>query len=172
MSLPNAGFSESVLATRATEQRYRVATPNSKPRAAVLVGLDAAARELVATLVAERPDRRRAFDLAPGDLAGSSDMSAWLADLSAHTTELTSVIAAANIVVVVASAGADAQAAATIGDACRAKGVRMTALVVNAKRHSDAEVAATLAQMRPTAAMVVVAGDDVYVADMLQALQA
>ncbi len=172
MSLLTSGQNQSVLATLPEEQRYRVDKPNSRPRTAVLIGLDPMTRDLVETLVAERPDRRRAFDVSPRPLADATAVPSWLAALTAKTAALTEAITEANIVIVIAAAGSDAQAAAVIGDACRARGVRMTALVVNAKQHNDQEVAATLAQLRPLAAMVVVAGDDVYVADMLQALQA
>ena len=172
MTVFTASMSQSVLATRPEEQRFRIDKPNSRPRTSVLIGLDRASRDLVEALVAERAERRSSFDLSPAELDGAADVSAWLATLSAKTAALTKALEAANLVVVIASAGADAQAAATVGDVCRARGTRMTALVVNAKAHSDGEVAATLAQLRPSASMVVVADNDVYVADMLTALQA
>lgn len=164
--------SQSVSATRADQQRFRIDRPNSKPRAAVLIGLDRASRDLVEALVAERPDRRTSVDLSHEGFDGATAVSSWLSALTEKTAALTETLAAANLVVVIASAGADAQAAATVGDVCRARGIRMTALVINAGSHSDSEVAATLSQLRPSAAMVVVADNDIYVADMLQALQA
>ena len=163
---------QSVAATRAEEQRFRIDRPNSRPRRAVLIGLDHSSRDMIAALVAEQPERRRSFDLSHDDLHDAAEMSRWLDAASAKTKALSDALAGANLVVVIACAGADAQAAAIVGDVCRARGIRMTALVVNAKQHSDGEIAATLAQLRPSSAMVVVADNDVYVADMLQALQA
>jgi hypothetical protein len=165
-------MSQSVLATRPEEQRFRIDKPNSRPRDSLLIGLDRSSRDLVAGLVDERPERRHSFDLGHDELHNGSEVSSWLAAVSAKTKALSDALEGKNLVVVIASAGADAQAAAIIGDVCKARGVRMTALVVNAKLHSDPEVAATLAQLRPPAAMVVVAGDHIYVADMLDALQA
>jgi hypothetical protein len=165
-------MSQCFLATRCEEQRFRIDKPNSLPRNSLLIGLDRSSRALIAGLVDERPERRRSFDLSPDELRDGSEVSSWLAAVSAKTKALSDALEGTNLVVVIASAGADAQAAAVIGDVCRAHGVRMTGLVVNAKQHSDGEVAATLAQLRPAAAMVVVAGDDIYVAEMLYALQA
>lgn len=163
--------SESSSATTAQEQRFRVDKPNSMPRAAMLIGLDPASRQLVDGLVAARPERRRSFDLGCDGLDAGA-LAEWLAALPARTQALTDAIDDANIVVVVAAAGIEAEAASLVGDACRTRGVRMTALVVNADRQDDAQVAFTLARLRPGAAMVVVAGNDAYVEDMLSALQA
>ena len=165
-------IAQSVAATTAQEQRFRVATPNSQPRAAMLIGLDPASRRLVDILVAARPDRRRSFDLDCEGLAGGAATAHWLAALPVRTRALTDAIDAANIVIVVAAAGIQAEAASVVADACRARGVGMTALVVNADGQSDAQIAVTLSHLRSGAAMVVVAGDDAYVDDMLSALQA
>jgi len=171
MNTSTFAMSQSVLATRPEEQRFRIDKPNSRPRDSLLIGLDRSSRDLIAGLVDERPERRHSFDLSHDEPHDRSEVASWLAAVSAKTKALSDALEGKNLVVVIASAGADAQAAAIIGDVCKAHGVQMTALVVNAKQHSD-EVAATLAQLRPSAAMVVVAGDDIYVADMLKALQA
>jgi hypothetical protein len=172
MTTSTFATSQSVLATRPEEQRFRIDRPNSRPRNSLLIGLDQSSRELIAGLVQQRPERRHAFELSHDELHDAPKVSSWLASASAKTKALSDALEGTHLVVVIAAAGADAQAAAIIGDACKAHGVRMTALVVNARQHSDDEVAATLAQLRPSAAMVVVAADDIYVADMLQALQA
>ena len=165
-------IAESVAATTAREQRYRVGTPNSTPRTAMLIGLDAASARLVERLVAARPDRRRSFDVGSEGLADAASMAQWAGALPDRTRALAEAIALVNIVVVVACAGFSADAAAIVAESCRTHGVRMTALVVNARGQTDAQVAMTLAHLRPSAAMVVVADDDAYVDDMLDALQA
>ena len=172
MATSTVVISQSVLATRPGEQRFRIEKPNSRPHDSLLIGLDQSSRDLIAGLVSERPERRHSFDLSHDEPDGKSEVPSWLAAVSARTKALSDALEGKNLVVVIASAGADAQAAAIIGDMCKANGVQMTALVINAEQHSDGEVAATLAQLRPSAAMVVVAADDIYVADMLRALRA
>ena len=159
---------ESIAAKPADERRYRIAKPNSQPRTAMLIGLDPSSRHLIGQLVAAAPDRRRSFVLE----SPAEAMEQWLASLPYQTRALTDAIDAVNIVVVIAVAGIPAESASVVAEACRARGIRMTALVVNAHGRSDADVAVTLAHLRPGAAMVVVAEDDAYVADMLNALQA
>lgn len=75
--------------------------------------------------------------------------------------------AAADLVVMVATAGADAHAAAAIGKACSDRRIMTTTIVIRAASTSDEALANTLAQVRPWSLMVVVASDDAYVDDIL-----
>src|SRR5262249_318880 len=63
-------------------------------------------------------------------------------------------------------------AAAIIGEACSAKHVMTTALVLGSQAGSDEALSKTLAQLRPHAMMVVIANADEYIEDMLTALRA
>lgn len=73
----------------------------------------------------------------------------------------------ADLVVMVVSAGAEARAAATIGQACSDRRIMTTAIVIRAASTSDEALSKTLAQVRPWSLMVVVASDEAYVADIL-----
>lgn len=77
----------------------------------------------------------------------------------------------ADLVVMVASAGADAHAAAIIGKACSAQRVMTTTLVVRAGSSTDEALSKTLAQVRPWSLMVVIANDDDYVEDILRSFR-
>ena len=94
-------------------------------------------------------------------------MSGWLGDLAGHTKNLVDEIDSADLVVMVATAGENAEAASIIGEACSLKRVMTTALVVAAPTVSDAALAQSLAQLRPWALMLVVASAEDYIADML-----
>jgi phosphoribosylcarboxyaminoimidazole (NCAIR) mutase len=81
--------------------------------------------------------------------------------------KLVEEVPTSDLVVMVASAGADAQAAAIIGAACSLKRVMTTTLVVHAASATDDALSKTLAQVRPWSLMVVIASDAAYVEEIL-----
>ena len=99
-------------------------------------------------------------------------MPGWLSDLAGRTKDLIDEVANADLVVMVASAGHDAQAAALIGEACAVRRVMTTGLVLGDGSASDGAVSKTLAGLRPYALMLVVASGEDYVEDMLTSLRA
>jgi hypothetical protein len=99
-------------------------------------------------------------------------MQAWLSDLAGRNKALVEEVAAADLVVMVSSAGTHAQAAAVIGEACAARRIMTMALVIGSERRSDEELSKTLAALRPHASMLVIANDDEYIEQMLIALRA
>ena len=99
-------------------------------------------------------------------------MKAWLNDIAGRTIKLMDEINTADLVVMVASAGEKAQAASVIGEACAAKRVQTTALILDRKSVSDDALSNTLLHLRPYASMLVVADDDDYIESMLLALRA
>jgi hypothetical protein len=105
---------------------------------------------------------RAAFFLATGTLR----------DLQGDAANLQAVVSTADLIVMVAAAGGHADAAAAIGRASSDRRVMTTALIIETATASDAELARTLAQVRPWSLMVVMADADEYIADMLQALRA
>jgi hypothetical protein len=165
--------SESARATTAAESRFRIDAPNSQPRHVMVVALDRPSETVVKRL-AQMPWSRAGFFTASA-FAGSKpqaagfSMQGWLSDLAGRTKNLIDEVAAADLVVMVASAGEDAQAGGLIGEACQARRVMTTALVLGA---SEAAGAATAAQLRPWANMLVAASSEEYIADMLTALRA
>jgi hypothetical protein len=99
-------------------------------------------------------------------------MQGWLSDLAGHTKDLVDEIDSADLVVMVATAGEDAQVASIIGEACSLKRVMTTALVLRTASISDEALSQSLAQLRPWALMLVIATAEEYIGDMLAALRA
>jgi hypothetical protein len=77
----------------------------------------------------------------------------------------------ADLVVMLISAGGDADAAATIGRACSEHRVMTHAIVVRAGAVGEQDLSRTLAQLRPWSLMVVVADGDDYVEDILRSFR-
>ena len=80
-------------------------------------------------------------------------------------------LASADLVLMLVSAGADASAAATIGQACSDRRVMTHTVIVRASKATDAALSGTLAQVRPWSLMVVVVNDDDYVDDILRSFR-
>jgi len=168
-------LSESARMSSAAEARFRVQAPNSKPRAIKVIALDAPAEHVVKDL-AERGWQNATFFTASA-FAGSpqSDrfsVDGWLSDLAGRTKSLMDEVATADLVVMVATAGENAQAASLIGEACSARRVMTTALVLGSASTSDEVLAKSLSHLRPWSLMVVIASAEDYIADMLTALRA
>ena len=147
-------LSESARMSSAHEARYRLQAPNSLPRAVKIVALDSTAEDVVR------------------GLALSSWQNAAFYSAASFARDLEAEVAAADMVVMVAGPGGNAQAVGTIGRACSDRRVSTTALIVGAGAASDEALARTLAQVRPWSLMVVIANTDEYIADMLSALRA
>jgi hypothetical protein len=168
--------SESARMTTAAEARFRIDYPNSKPRVVKVIALDPPS-ERVVKRVAEHVWQRATFftslkfDGAPRGGEGWS-MQAWLSDLAGRTKTLIDEVAAADLVVMVSSAGTSAQAAAVIGEACAVHKVMTTALIIDSEQTSNDELSKTLAALRPYASMLVIATGEDYVEEMLVALRA
>jgi hypothetical protein len=133
--------SESARMTTAAEARFRVDYPNSQPRAVKVVALDPPSERVVKRL-AEGPWQRAAFFTAPnfGGAPRSGEnwsMTAWLSDLAGRTKDLIDEVASADLVVMVASAGTSAEAAAVIAEACAVRKVMTTALIISSQTTSD-----------------------------------
>jgi hypothetical protein len=160
----------------AAEARFRIDAPNSMPRATKVIALDRASEGVVKTL-AQSPWNNAAFFTASA-FAGAPgkdqpfSMQGWLSDLAGRTKNLLDEIDTADLVVMVATAGENAQAASVIGEACSLKRVMTTALVLGGPAISDEALSKTLSHLRPWALMLVIAGADEYIEDMLTALRA
>ena len=144
--------SESARMNSAAEARFRVQAAVSAPRAVAVIALDAPSEVVVARL-AEASWNEARF-------------------LTASAANLLDDIETADLVVMVASPGADVQAASIIGAACSARRVMTTALITGAESASAEALSKTLAQLRPWSLMVVVANADEYIEDVLMALRA
>src|SRR5205085_3575320 len=129
--------------------RFRIQETNSIPRAIKVIALDTSSETIVSRL-ADRPWQSATFLSAAAFPAAARDFSGRARDL---TTEIDT----ADLVVMVASPGGQAHAASVIGEACSARRVMTTGLVVGANPTSEEAVCKTLLQLRPWSLMLVVA---------------
>lgn len=167
-------LSESARAASAAEARFRINEPNSRPRAIKVIALDRPSEGVVKRLALSSWTSATfltAFASAPSNGERFS-MQGWLGDLAGHTKDLVVEINSADLVVMVATAGEEAQAASIIGETCSLKRVMTTGLVLSAVSISDKALSQSLTQLRPWALMLVIANAEEYIADMLVALRA
>ena len=166
--------SESARVTTAAETSFRIDAPNARARTVKVIALDPPSERMAAELAQLSWNgasflTASAFAGAP-QRAEAFSMQGWLSDLAGRTKDLIDEIASADLIVMVAAAGHDAGAAAIIGEACQARGVMTTGLVLGSE--ADESSARTSAQLRPHVLMLVIAGTPVYIEDMLRALRA
>ncbi len=167
-------LSESARMSSAAEARFRIDAPNSRPRTIKVIALDQPSERVIKDL-AQRQWNSATFFTATafGDAPRKGESFAgWLSDLAGRTKNLVEEINGADLVVMVAKAGENAQAASIIGEACSLKRVMTTALVLGGNSISDEVLSKTLAQLRPWSLMLVIASAEEYIADMLTALRA
>jgi hypothetical protein len=160
----------------AAQAKFRIDRPNSQPRAVKVIALDTPSERIVKELAQSQWQRATfltasAFSGAPR-LGEPFSMGGWLNDLAGRTKDLVDEVEAADLVVMVASAGENAAAAAIIGEACNVKRVMTTALILGGASTSDETLSKMLAQLRPHAMMLVISSADEYITDMLTALRA
>ena len=173
--------SESARMSSAAEARFRINSPNSQPRAVKVIALDTPSERVVKEL-AQSPWQRATF-LTASAFSGAPrqgerfSMGGWLNDLAGRTKNLVDEVESADLVVMVASAGENAAAAAIIGEACNVKRVMTTALILAPPPEgkvgvSDETLAKMLSALRPHVMMLVISSADEYIKDMLAALRA
>jgi len=168
--------SESARMASAAEARFRINAPNSKPRAIKIIALDRQSDRVVKRLAEGKWNQASFFTasaFAGAPKKGESfSMTGWLSDVAGRTTDLINEVDTADLVVMVATAGENASAAAIIGEACSLKRVNTTGLIIGGANASDEALSKTLAQLRPWSLMLVIASADDYIEDMLAALRA
>ena len=149
-------LSESARMSSATEARFRVPAPASVARIVNVVALEPACDDVLARL-SERSWNGVSFFPASA-----------VAD---RNQELVETVANGDLVIMVAAAGADASTAALVGRACSDRRVHTAAFVLRDASTSDEALSRTLAQVRPWSLMVVIAGDEGYVEDILRSFR-
>jgi len=136
----------------AAEARFRIQVPPPTARAVMVIPLDQGSERLVAMLSEQTWN-------------GVTFVS-----VSAATDVLMD-IAAVDMVVMVATTGADASAAALIGEACSRRRIPTATCVIRGTSASETALSSTLAQVRPWSLMVVIATDHDYVEDLLRSFR-
>ena len=168
--------SESARMTTAEEAKFRIDAPNSRPRSIKIIALDKRSEGVVKKLADGQWNKASFFGSvhfdSPPQAGADWSMKAWLNDIAGRTIKLMDEVNTADLVVMVANAGEKAEAASVIGEACAAKRVQTTALILDRKSATDEAIATTLLHLRPYASMLVVADDEEYIEAMLQALRA
>jgi len=169
-------LSESARMTTAEQAKFRINAPNSRPRAIKVIALDKRSEEVVKKLAKAKWNKASFFASvhfdSPPQAGADWSMKAWLNDIAGRTIKMMDEINTADLVVMVATAGQKAEAASVIGEACAAKRVQTTAVILDRKTASDAALSDTLLHLRPYASMLVVADDEDYIENMLIALRA
>jgi hypothetical protein len=149
-------LSESARMSSAAEARFRLRAAASVSRVVKVVALDPACDDVLARLAEESWNGVTFFPAS---------------SVADRTDRVLDDITAGDLVVMVAAAGTDGSAAAVIGKACSDSRVHTATLVVGAASAGDAALSKTLAQVRPWSLMVVIVGDDNYVADILRSFR-
>ena len=168
--------SELARMTTAEAAKFRIDAPNSRPRAIKVIALDAPSERVVKALAQSRWNDATFFTASA--FAGRPrqaepfSMTGWLSDLAGRTKNLIDEIDTADLILMVATAGENAEAAAIIGEACDVKHVMTTAVILGSASKPEQTLSKALAQLRPHVMMLVVPRADEYVLDMLTALHA
>jgi hypothetical protein len=168
-------LSESAKMASAAEARFRISAPNSKAKRVKVIALDRRSEAIVKALAGKTWNGATFFTasaFAGAPPAGNFSMQGWLSDLAGRTKNLIDEIDSADLVVMVATAGENAQAAALIGEACSLKRITTTGLILGGASATDEMLSKTLSQMRPWSLMLVIASAVDYIEDMLVALRA
>jgi hypothetical protein len=162
-------LSECARATTPDEARFRIDDANSAPRRIKIVALDQPAERVVRRLAAGRWNAATFMTAAKPGAAPAKD---WLADLAGHALDLLDQVSTADHVVTVSTAGERAEDAAILAEACTARRIMLTALVIDPTAIAEPQLLRTVAPLRAHASMLVVAKGEEYVEAMLTALRA
>jgi hypothetical protein len=168
-------LSENARMASAAEARYRIDAPNSRGKRVKVIALDRPSEAIVKDLARKAWNGATfltASSFASVPTSGSFSMQGWLSDLAGRTKSLVDEVDTSDLVVMVATAGENAQAAALIGEACSLKRITTTGLILGAPSASDEMLSKTLSQLRPWSLMLVIASSVDYIEDMLIALRA
>lgn len=173
-------------ATTAAEARFRIDYPDTRPRAARVIALDADAADLVRDMAAGHWRgghflRYEAEVPRGGPDGNGADAAPAAADATLRTSDGTAVLLSSELddadsAVMIATAQASASAASIIGDACAARRIMSAGLVISggppgSGNGTDPNVDDVVAALRPNAMVLVVLQDHHDVPEILAALR-
>jgi len=169
------GRSESAIMTSAEQARFRINRPNSRPRSTCVIALDECSAAALAALK-DRPWNGARFLRYAGVRKASEHLpslriDATLQDEAGNKHSLMKALTGVDIVIMLTATDAAAEAAEIIGNACAARGIAATGLVLVPTAGAEA-LSRMVAAMRPHTAMLVVSSGEDYVGEMLSALRA
>ena len=152
-------------AATTAEARFRIDYPDLSRRDSRVIALDDHTAGLARELAAATDRWRGGHFLVFGSVLPGGDARLQAAD--GAEVRLSSELADADVVVMLAAAGASAEGAAVIGDACAARSIMSAGLVVPGPGSTDQVVSA----LRPNAMVLVILQESDDVAEVLSALR-
>jgi len=161
-------------AAGAAEARFRVDYPNARARISRIIALDQGAASVMRQVAHGDWAGTRFWSFRTTKSALGIEALALDATLDAEDgeeTRLSTELEGADVVVMIASAGHGAEAAAVVGNACSVRSI-MTAGLIVAPRRDDPGVEHAVRVLRPHASVLVIASDPDFVPAMLTALRA
>jgi hypothetical protein len=147
-------------AATAEEAAFRIDYPLSAARNTRVVALDGVSEEIV-----RRASRMR---WAQARFYSAADPGHDLVTMSGETVPLAGELTDSNAVVLVSASGENAEAAATIGGACRVRGIMTAGLAVTPGRLTSEALFA----LRPHSRMLLVPAEDDDLVELLRATRA
>jgi len=161
------------MAATAVEARFRIDAKPQTPRNTSVVALDEGAMAVVRELAGQKWNAARFLGCAAGadgpDGAGAGDYAdLQLCTVDGERVRLSEELAEADFVMMIATEGRGAAAAATIGDACTLRGIMTAGLIVG----TNGESGAALTALRPNARVLLVTGDEQDATELLAAVGA
>ena len=155
------------MAATAAEARYRIDARPQAPRATSVVALDDGAMSVVRELARQEWNAARFLGCAGGADGGDyADLE--LCTVDGESVRLSEELAEADFVMMIATEGRSAAAAATIGDACTLRGIMTAGIILG----TDGQSTAALAALRPNARVLLVTGDERDATELLAAVGA
>ncbi len=147
-------------ASTVEEAAYRIDYPLAAARNTRVVALDAVAEEIV----------RRAAEMtwAQATFYSAADPGHDLVTMSGEMVPLAGELTDSNTLVLVSASGENARAAATIGEACRARGIMTAGLAVTPGRLTSEALFA----LRPHTRILLVPAEDDDLFELLRATRA
>jgi hypothetical protein len=168
------------LAATAAEARYRIDARPQTPRATSVVALDDGAMAVVRELAGQEWNAARFLGCTEDAGAAGEYADLELRTVAGEPVRLSTELAEADFVMMIATEGRGAAAAATIGDACTLRGIMTAGLVVGSDvgsaggsdGGSAGGSAAALTALRPNARVLLVTGDERDATELLAAVGA
>ena len=170
-----ATTSESTRATSMEESAYRIDAPNSEPRNILVVALETGAARLLSKIAKEdwrRASFRSSVWLEDTAHVDAGELNEWFDVVAGHAEDLVGEISAADVVVMVTTAGDASTGASVIGEACTARAVKTSGIVIQKPSTSREILSQSLRDLRPWTRTISVIGESDMVVDMIHALGA
>jgi hypothetical protein len=154
------------LAATTAEARYRIDAKPQTPRATSVVALDDGAMTVLRGLAAQEWNAARFLGCTAGPEGDYADLQ--LSTVDGEQVRLSAELSEADFVMMIATEGRGAAAAATIGDACTLRGIMTAGLIIGV----DGESGAALTALRPNARVLLITGDERDATELLAAVGA